>query len=388
MCPSPKKKAKTVLPTPTLRLQSNKQLTIRTTKVSKKPPAASPKPLILTQAKSSDLRRGTQSILLSNNNLRPSLIQTKNNSAGLIATLGKHTTVSAATSSNPMFIQKKFSADEITIVPINIKDPKRSESSSKIFLGSVKLDPKPSVIKPNCDSSRTAIAKPIQLIKPAKRVAPTKISDDFTIRANSLEKSSDSDMLSRDSSVATNDEASTSSINQQNGLVTAPNDTELAKPEKKRRKEEEPEQTPLNAQFQSLIDACRVVDNTDGMERLITKLIKYYRSVHPNFINSKSFCKRVEETASQVKAHPSLVIVQIKDIFEELKQRRLNDTNIVPVDVDEEPSKIPSTTGDAAKDRKILRLSKALYTLKKLIMENEQVFILLDFLKKKKYIKI
>lgn len=373
MCPSPKKKAKTILPIANLRLQSNKQLTIRTTKVIKKPMVGGSKPnnnIILNQVKTADLRRGTQSILLSNNNLRPSLIQTKTNGPGLLTALGKQTSVSTTSSANPKF-QKKISTGEITIVPINIKDSQRSESSPKLFLGSVKLDSKPSVIKPNLDSSKIAIAKSSQLlIKPAKRVAPTKISDEFTIRANSLEKSSDSDMLSRDSSVATNDEASTSLINQQNGLVTAPTDDRFTEPETKRRKEES--ETPLNPEMQSLIEACRVADSTDGMEKLITKLIKYYRSVHPNFISSKSFCKRVEEATSQVRACPSLVVVQLKDIFEELKQRRLNDE-------DEETTQVPSTTGNAAKDKKILRLSKALLILKNLIMENEQVSIFFFF---------
>lgn len=377
MCPLPKKKAKTVHLSRYQRLQSNKQLTIRTTKVITKSPVANPMPnsnFIITQAKSSDLRRGTQSILLSNNNLRPSLIQTKNNSSGLVTTtttvMGKQTPVS--TSSNPKF-QKKISTGEITIVPINIKDPQRSESSSKTYLDAVKSVPKPSVIKPNCDSSKTAITKPSQLIKSAKRIAPTKISDDFTIRANSLEKSSDSDMLSRDSSVATNDEASTSSIKQQNGLVTAPKDVESSEPKIERRKDEP--KTPLNPEIQSLIDACRMADKTDDMEILIEKLIKYYRRVHPSFINSKSFCKRLEEAASQVKAHPSLVIVQLKDIFEELKQRRLNDTNIVQVDEDKECPRVPSTTGNTKKDKKIKLLSKALDKLKELIKENEQVSI-------------
>lgn len=375
MCPSPKKKAKTILPPPNIRLQSNKQLTIRTTRVINKPPAASPKPnntIILAPAKSSDLRRGTQSILLSNNNLRPSLIHTstKINSPGLVTTMGKQQPVSS-TSSNPRF-QKKITTGEITIVPINIKEPQRCESSSKLIVSSIKSDPKPSVIKPNCDLSKNAIAKPSQLIKPAKRIAPTKISDNFTFRANSLEKSSDSDMLSLDSSAA-NDEASTSSINQQNGIVTAPKDKEMAEPEKKRRKEE-PE-TPLNPEMQSLIEACRVADKTDVMEALIQRLIKYYRKVHPKFISSQSFRERVEEAANQVKAHPSVVVVQLKDILEELKQRRSNDINIVQVDEDDKPTEVPSTTGNKAKDKKVVRLSQALFKLKNLITENEQVGI-------------
>lgn len=373
MCPSPKKKAKTILPPPNIRLQSNKQLTIRTTKVMNKPPAASPKPnntIILTQAKPSDLRRGTQSILLSNNNLRPSLVQTKTNSPGLVTTMGKQQPVSSA-SSNQRF-HKKISTGEITILPINIKEPQRVELAPKLFLGSVKTDPKPSVIKPNCDSSKTAIAKPSQLIKPAKRIAPTKISDSFIIRANSLEKSSDSDMLSLDSSVA-NDEASTSSILQPNGLVTVPKGKEMAEPEKKRRKED-PE-TQLITEMQSLVDACRMADKTDVMETLIQRLIKYYRRVNPKFISSQSFRKRVEEAANQVRAHPSVVVVQLKDILEELKQRRSNDINIVQVDEDDKPTEMPSTTGNKAKDKKVMRLSQALFKLKTLITENEQVSI-------------
>lgn len=258
--------------------------------------------------------------------------------------------------------------EEISIVSI------KAASSSKSFplkSGS------PSVLKITKSVPSTSSAKkpmpmnnqaPISILKvqtapaPMKRITPKKLSNTVTMRKNSLEKSSDSDGASQDNS----DQPG-------NGLPPTPlsNDNELHDPEAKHRKVDDTPKTPLNDEFKLLIEACNSADNSEDMQRMVDrKLIKYYQSVHPNFVNSKSFRKTVSEVTRSVQAKPNLVYVTINSLVEEMKTRRDNNKIVVVDDPDPDPNE--SITGDEKKDLKIRKLSKALHKLKRRIAKLEE----------------
>lgn len=172
-----------------------------------------------------------------------------------------------------------------------------------------------------------------------------------------------------------------------------------------------------------LLDACREADPSAEMEQLITrKLTRYYHTVHPDFVCSKSFSRAALRVATDIRAHPKLVYMKLAGILEELNiRRRSGQTATTPettTDVEtelgttetaaaaSEPTKIknemkeptpvktssatttpaaspsgvasPNTTiqsptdepaatstGNAKKDQQIKRLNHALYVLKK-----------------------
>lgn len=253
--------------------------------------------------------------------------------------------------------------EEISIVSIKAASSSKSfplKSVSQSVLKSKSL-PSTSVVKKPMPMNNQA---PISILKvqaaaaPKKRITPIKLSNTVAMRKSSLEKSSDSDGGSQDNS------------NQPgNGLPPTPltNDNELHDPEAKHRKVDDTPKTPLNDEFKSLIDACNVADNSEDMQRMVDrKLIKYYQSVHPNFVNSKTFRKTVSEVTRSVQAKPNLVYVTINSLVEEMKTRR-----IVVVD-DRDPDPNESITGDQKKDLKIRKLSKALHKLKRRIAKLEE----------------
>lgn len=129
------------------------------------------------------------------------------------------------------------------------------------------------------------------------------------------------------------------------------------------------EKTPMNSDFLKLIETLRKADNSPDMDRLITKkLVRYYESVHPDFVNSKSFLKSVQSTRKEIETNPGLVYLKISSILEELNTRRKIHSTVV---VNEEVT----STGNEKKDNQIKRLNKALYILKRKInkLESEDV---------------
>lgn len=129
------------------------------------------------------------------------------------------------------------------------------------------------------------------------------------------------------------------------------------------------EKTPMNSDFLKLIETLRKADNSPDMDRLITKkLVRYYESVHPDFVNSKSFLKSVQSTRKEIETNPGLVYLKISSILEELNTRRKIRSTVV---VNEEVT----STGNEKKDNQIKRLNKALYILKRKInkLESEDV---------------
>lgn len=256
---------------------------------------------------------------------------------------------------------------EITIMPIGMSSvPKGVQNKSIAMNAAINTKINASTTVTPTQKPPTAIVKTNQVISctTVKRITPVKISSAITIRANSLDKSSDSDVLSRDS-MATNDEVII--CEPPNGGSTNGTTNDQAEPKQTQREEKK---TPLNEAFTSLIEECRKADSSDDMERMINrKLIKYYQSVHPNFVNSKSFCKNVTDVVNEVKKQPGLVYLKISGLLEELNTRRKSAQTAA---ADDAEVLATTSTGDEKKDRQIKKLNKALYLLKKKITQLEE----------------
>jgi death-associated protein 6 len=140
--------------------------------------------------------------------------------------------------------------------------------------------------------------------------------------------------------------------------------------------------------FRCSLKVCREADPTSDMNKLIDKkLIKYYETVHPDFVNSKSFVKNVTAVTIEIRAAPSLVYLKLANILEELNIRRKSGSTVIS-------NEEVTTTGDMKKDKQIKRLNKALYILKRRIAkleeaevdfdnENQSAYVLVERYKKR-----
>lgn len=134
--------------------------------------------------------------------------------------------------------------------------------------------------------------------------------------------------------------------------------------DKKSRKPKE--KTPINDDFAQLLDACRKADSSVDMEKLINrKLVRYYQTVHPDFVNSKSFCKTIRSVIDEIKQNPNLVYLKISSVLEELNIRRKSGHTVVS-------NEEVVTTGNERKDTQIRKLNRALYVLKKQIAKLDE----------------
>lgn len=163
--------------------------------------------------------------------------------------------------------------------------------------------------------------------RPIKRVHPTKISDVVTLRASSIEKSSDSDMMSRDSVSTANDETFTVTPTQ----ATTKSPTKRPQPQEstdksvlaKRAAKSQNQSVPLNADYKNLIDACKAADSSSDMVKIVDKLQRYYRRAPAEYVNSNAFRKFVNEVTHHVKTDPNTMFHKLIDLMEELKIRKM-----------------------------------------------------------------
>ncbi|XP_055298770.1 daxx-like protein [Sitodiplosis mosellana] len=222
----------------------------------------------------------------------------------------------------------------------------------------VTIVPKPTVstVKSTVKSIHVAISKPAK-----RRVVPIKISDAVTMRASSMEKSSDSDMLSRDSSSIANDEVVP--INQANGT----NKPEEYEPTAKRPRVVENAKRPMHEDYIRLIEVCKSADPTQDMNKIVTKLEKYYYRAHADYVNSKSFHRLVEGVTSEIEAQPKLVYMKINNLLGELKTRKPMESVAVAT---EENTKM--SEADEKKAKQIEKLSGALRSLQFKIRKCEE----------------
>lgn len=165
------------------------------------------------------------------------------------------------------------------------------------------------------------------VLRPIKRVQPLKISDSVTIRASSIEKSSDSDMLSHDSLTTTNDETVTpNQANAENRKKRPRQSQESTAKTVPSKRAAVDQSVPLHTDYQNLIDACKVAASAAGsddeMKKIIDKLVKYYRRSHPEFVNSQEFRELAQNVTHQIKTQPEHMYIKLIDMLEELKTRR------------------------------------------------------------------
>lgn len=301
----------------------------------------------------------------------------KNNNIDLTMKTAKITNTSVV--NDGKYFTKKRVTGEIKLLPFNApvatadktnpvspKDDSMPTSSSKMAVTVDKIRDSSVIIVG--DKAHSTV------MKQTKRITPHKISSAVSMRANSLEKSSDSDGMSRDSSMANDEKNSNRLENGENNNDVANNENEddtYQVSEKRRKIEEEPPKTPLNDEYKSLIEACKAAEQTNEMQQTIEcKLIKYYQGVHPKFVNSKSFRRTVADAVKSIEAKPNLVYVTINNLLQELKTRRKM-SKIVVVD-DPDPNPNETITGDQKKDNKVRLLSKALHKLKRKIARLEE----------------
>uniref|UniRef100_A0A1B0CVR2 Daxx histone-binding domain-containing protein n=1 Tax=Lutzomyia longipalpis TaxID=7200 RepID=A0A1B0CVR2_LUTLO len=240
------------------------------------------------------------------------------------------------------------SDDEVDVKP---PEPKKQKLTATIL---------PTPVRPICPVSPKVVAhpEPGARVKEVRRVTPMKIGEKTPVK-DKIRHFGDDDEFSPISSPISRQEPSGSATVQEDD----DDDEERAESE---------EDQPLNATYQELIDVCREAEDTPDMEMLIEKkLIRYYHSVHPDFVNSKSFCRTVRGVTEDIRANPGLVYLKISSILEELNTRRKSRDIVM---VNEEAT----GTGSERRNAQIKRLSKALYILKKRIAKMEETEVDFD----------
>lgn len=169
------------------------------------------------------------------------------------------------------------------------------------------------------------------VMRPVKRIQPTKISETVNIRSSSIEKSSDSDVMSLDSFSVTNDETvkSHKSSNETNHLKrpSPGGSTDKAVPSKRANLSQN-RNTPLTAAYRELIDACKAMETSQtDMKKIAEKLERYYHRAHPEYVNSHDFCELVKDVTHHVKTQPSRMYFKLIDLLQELKTRQQTKIN-------------------------------------------------------------
>lgn len=234
-------------------------------------------------------------------------------------------------------LSRKIESGELSFVPVQALRQEKDVNSLK--------RPAPATITPILNE------------RPIKRIKPTKLSDQVSITAKANIDIDDDD----DFGVADPLDNSTSKV------AAAEDESKAANTSSNNNiSYTEEEKTPITEAFATLLEACRKADSSDDMELLIKKkLTRYYHTVHPDFVNSKSFSKNALSVAAEITANPSLVYLKLTGILEELNIRRKSGQTVVS-------NEDVTSTGNAKKDLQIKRLNKALYVLKKKIAQLDE----------------
>lgn len=130
-----------------------------------------------------------------------------------------------------------------------------------------------------------------------------------------------------------------------------------------------PQENVLTSQIKDLIKACKKAEHSKEMKTIIKlKLLKYYHSVHPDFINSKNFLQSLTTTTQEILKEPHLVYAKLKVVIEELDARRKSKAVVV---VTEDTVEVEGT-GDDEKDKHLKELYKGLRRVKRRIRDLEE----------------
>lgn len=181
-----------------------------------------------------------------------------------------------------------------------------------------------------------------------------------------------------DTGVVTKDENSTVGVENMDTSVTENIDKEELVEELVEKKDEpvpgtssqvEPTKNTMTKELGNLIKACRAAEPSEEMKKIIKmKLLKYYHSVHPDFVTSKNFLKSLKATTEEIVREPHLVYANLKIVIDELDTRRKSKaavlTNAESVETE--------GTGDAAKDEQLKKLQRALVKCKRMILNLEE----------------
>lgn len=237
-------------------------------------------------------------------------------------------------------LSRKIESGELSFVPVQALRHEKDAHSLK--------RPAPATITPILNE------------RPIKRIKPTKLSDQVSITVKANIDIEDDD----DFGLADPHDSSAIGVAPKKGLLEdEPNANRSANINTSHTEEEK---TPITEAFATLLEACRTADSSDDMELLIKKkLTRYYHTVHPDFVNSKSFSKTALSVAAEINANPSLVYLKLTGILEELNIRRKSGQTVVS-------NEDVTSTGNAKKDLQIKRLNKALYVLKKKIAQLDE----------------
>lgn len=253
---------------------------------------------------------------------------------------------------------RQLGTGEISILPIN---------------ASPLLTPSPS---PNSTGSSNATVKRRppseqidQIVVNRKRICPLKIAEVVTMVKPNRHHDADNISDVVDPLVSNDNRAGGEGIedakmaaNGQEDKDDSTGDSTTAANKSKKPKEK----TPLSEDFVKLLNICRRVDGSADMEKLINrKLVRYYQTVHPDFVSSKSFTKTIQTVIAEVEAQPDLVYLKLSSLLEELNIRRKSGETVVANDE-------VATTGNARKDMQIKKLNRALYVLKKKIAQLDE----------------
>lgn len=200
-----------------------------------------------------------------------------------------------------------------------------------------------------------------------RRVQPTKVGE---ITARSSKDKPDTEGPSEESFSGDNDKSADDT-----GSACADENSDIIEilPESK-----EPEAGPSKPrlirnsrtpELLNLVEACRNAEPSQEMKTIIkTKLMKYYHSVHPDFITSKNFLRSLKATTEEIKREPHLVYTSLKVVIDELNARRKSKATVLT----NEENVDGAGTGDAEKDARLKVLYRALVKCKRMITDLDE----------------
>ncbi|KAJ8734656.1 hypothetical protein PYW08_013906 [Mythimna loreyi] len=137
-------------------------------------------------------------------------------------------------------------------------------------------------------------------------------------------------------------------------------------------------QSEFHNVYQSFIDTCLLLENSEDMKKIVERKIKaYYRQVPKEYTESEDFVDRVASKILAMKACPQRMYLYIKDIVDELNmQRKIAKTQIVNVETKKDESEQfafgEESEYDAKRQRQIRKLEKTIKKLHRAIQKLEE----------------
>lgn len=137
-------------------------------------------------------------------------------------------------------------------------------------------------------------------------------------------------------------------------------------------------ESEFHSVYQSFIDLCFQLENSDDMKKIVDKKIKaYYRQVPKSFTESEEFIDMVSSKVLAMKASPDKMYLYIKDIVDELNmQRKVTKSQVAEKEtITEEPKQFEfkeENEYDSRRRRQIRKLEKTIKKLHRAIQKLEE----------------